>query len=101
MKRLIVATSMALLMVGCVDTAPECAGDDVKDLVMNFAKQKGYKNLENAELTAIRTESKSDRKEESTCQAKIVYPTGEQTEIFYTAKTTSDGEVYVRVYGLK
>ena len=59
-----------------------------------------YNNLNNAELRAIRMDSKDEEIKKSSCSAQLDFKNGNIRNISYTAQTTSDNQIYVEVYGL-
>ncbi len=96
MKKIILATTVALLMVGCGKEAPSCDDSDSKELVVQIAIDKYTKVLmpmiaqanlpsdnvwslmmesyKKITIKNIRTDSSNDELEQSTCKAQIEKP---------------------------
>lgn len=69
-------------------------------LNMISAARNGYKNINNAELITIRVESNDDALRKSTCKAQVDLNSGSNINISYSAQITSEGDLYVEVFGL-
>ena len=56
--------------------------------------------VDSLELTAIRTDSSDEKLKKSTCKAQASTNNGNIIDISYSAQETSDGNLFVEVYGL-
>ncbi len=103
-----IASSMAL--AGCGNSAPDCASEDAKDLVVDISYdemtlQAGKQIADSVEYEVIniRTTDSDEKTGAKQCAADLEL-TGDKLSktlpIQYTVENVDDGGFYVTVYGL-
>lgn len=114
----IVGLSVGMMLTGCGKSAVECGDSKAQKAVMEiieqeftglFSRSPGVENAAeeyrqmNLQLANIRTESVDNELEKSECAADMNYAVhGDMRtrNITYKLSKTSEGELYVEVYGL-
>ena len=114
----IVGLSVGVMLTGCGKSAVECGDSKAQKAVMEiieqeftglFSRSPGVENAAeeyrqmNLQLANIRTESVDNELEKSECTADMNYAVhGDMRtrNITYKLSKTSEGELYVEVYGL-
>ncbi len=107
MKRLnkIALSVMAVVAVGIgfsgCGGAPKCDSKDTTDLLTKILKENVNAKAE-YKYSAFMTESTDKEAKKAICKAQVTISVGNRQEkefITYSAQYTSDGQIYVEIYG--